>query len=355
MTAKRAHISSKTIERFRRIVPRLLDWYSANRREFFWRGLRTNPYRVLVSEFMLQQTQASTIDKFLPQFLQQFPTVERLAAAKTSEVVQAWQGLGYNRRALNLHKAAKAIATRKNLGFPNTFDELMELPGVGHYTASALLVFSFGAEIPLADVNVERVLSRLWKPMKTTDEKLSMPEILAMDAQILPVGQSSDWHQALMDFGATICTKRAPKCVLCPLQKECNSAIYLSTMAPAKAKTSKARTTKAKTTNVKAPKAPIIKAKTSKAQVAKSTGSQVSKTEMLMFGQPNRIWRGRVLTVIANRGRTRLGTIMSILSELHGREKKEKALFTAYLDKVLRELKREGFLQSDKKWYSLKS
>jgi A/G-specific adenine glycosylase len=313
---------------------------------------------------MLQQTQASTIDRFLPTFLRQFPTAERLAAAKTSEVVRAWQGLGYNRRALNLYNSAKAIVARKKRGFPKTFDELIELPGVGHYTASALLVFSFGADIPLADVNIERVLSRLWKPMKTTDEKCTMPDILALDTRILPTGHSSDWHQALMDFGATICTKRAPKCVLCPLQRDCKSSIYLSTMAPAK-KTAKAKTVKAKTTKVATAKSKTAKVKPAKAKsanvksanakVAKTKTAPASKTEKLFFGQPNRIWRGRVLSVIANRGRTRLGSIMSILSELYGRDSKEKALFTEYLDKVLRELRREGFLQSDKKWYSLKS
>ena len=211
MTAKRPRISSKTLDRFRRIVPRLLDWYGANRREFLWRGLRTNPYRVLVSEFMLQQTQASTIDRFLPTFLRQFPTAERLAAAKTSEVVRAWQGLGYNRRALNLYNSAKAIVARKKRGFPKTFDELIELPGVGHYTASALLVFSFGADIPLADVNIERVLSRLWKPMKTTDEKCTMPDILALDTrygafQRLASGTDGFWRNNLHQESTKMCS-----------------------------------------------------------------------------------------------------------------------------------------------------
>jgi A/G-specific adenine glycosylase len=303
---------------------------------------------------MLQQTQASTIDRFLPKFLKQFPSAKRLAAAKTSDVILAWQGLGYNRRALNLHKTAKAIAARKNLGFPNTFTELIALPGIGHYTASALLVFSFDANIALADVNVERVLSRLWKPMKTTDEKIPLAEILELDTRILPTGQSSDWHQALMDFGATICTKRAPKCVQCPVQRECNSAIYLSHMAPATAKTVKAKTTMAAATKGKTATVKAAKVAPTKTIEAKPKKSLAAKDEQIFFGQPNRIWRGRVLSVIANRGRTRLGTIMSILSVIYGREKKEKALFTAYLDKVLRELKREGFLQSDKKWYFLK-
>ena len=122
-----------------------------------------------------------------------------------------------------------------------------------------------------------------------------------------------------------------------------------------KAKTTKVATAKSKTAKVKPAKAKSANVKSANAKVAKTKTAPASKTEKLFFGQPNRIWRGRVLSVIANRGRTRLGSIMSILSELYGRDSKEKALFTEYLDKVLRELRREGFLQSDKKWYSLKS
>ena len=191
-------------------VPILLGWHSNNKRSFIWRGLRRSPYVVLVSEFMLQQTGAKQVEKKLPKFLRQFPSIKKLASASRPDVLRAWQGLGYNRRALNLHNAAKVIATMRR--FPKTIEELQLLPGVGRYTANAILAFTHNADVPVVDVNIERILSRWWKPMKHSNEKLPMRDIYKLDAAILPKGKSSAWHEALMDLGSTICTKKNPKC-----------------------------------------------------------------------------------------------------------------------------------------------
>jgi A/G-specific adenine glycosylase len=252
-------IHPSTIRRFAPIVRVLMSWLSENRRPLIWRGKRPSPYVVLVSEFMLQQTAAQQVDKKLPGFLEQFPTVHALAAATRPEILRAWHGLGYNRRALNLHAAAQSLVQDYSGTFPKDYSALRALPGVGDYTANAILSFAFRLDVPVVDVNIERVLSRLWKPMKTQDEKLPMRDVRELDLAVLPKGESHRWHEALMDFGATICTKRNPKCAGCPLRPLCPSAKYL------------------------------IKSETAKRR----------STEPQYFGAPRRIWRGRTLKAIS--------------------------------------------------------
>jgi A/G-specific adenine glycosylase len=237
-------------------VPRLLAWHKGNKRSFIWRGLRRSPYVVLVSEFMLQQTGTKHVERRLPIFLKQFPSAKALAAASPAEVLRAWQGLGYNRRALYLHRAAKALATMR--AFPRTLDALQRLPGVGRYTASAVLAFAFNEDAPVVDVNVERVLSRLWKRMPDNRSTLSKSTLYEFDAAILPKGQSSEWHEALMDLGAAICTKNAPKCHECPVRRSCPSSASMEHAVV-----------------------------------------QHTKSEARFFGEPRRIWRGRLLREVA--------------------------------------------------------
>ncbi|HYE75449.1 MAG TPA: A/G-specific adenine glycosylase, partial [Blastocatellia bacterium] len=140
----------------------------------------------MVSEFMLQQTQAAMIEKHLPRFLKLFPTLKSLAMASSADVLRAWQGLGYNRRALNLHKAAQALNELR--AFPQTQEELIALPGIGRYTSAAILAFAFNKDIAVVDVNIERVLSRIWKRMTTHAAVLPMKKIELLDATILPSG-----------------------------------------------------------------------------------------------------------------------------------------------------------------------
>lgn len=284
----------------------LLDWYEHNEREFIWRRMRINPYIVMVSEFMLQQTQAGMIDKHLPRFLKLFPNVKKLAAASSSDVLRAWQGLGYNRRALNLHKAAQAIATMKH--FPETQEELIALPGIGRYTSAAILAFAFNKDIAVVDVNIERVLSRIWKKMSTHDQVIAMPEIESLDLAILPKGQSSTWHQALMDHGSQICTKRNPKCAECPVLHHCASGKYFI-RDPEIAKPSKSRS-----------------------------------KEALYHGEPRRIWRGRVLKAIVEKGPiTKAGILKQV-----------KAGNDVPVDVILSALVDEGFVTKLRNTYQLK-
>jgi A/G-specific adenine glycosylase len=171
---------------------RLLDWFAERGRDLPWRRTH-DPYAILVSEVMLQQTQAARVVPRYLAWLERWPTVDALAGASTAEVLRAWQGLGYNRRALNLHRAAREVATH---GWP---EDLAELPGVGRYTADAVACFAFGRPVLPVDVNVRRVLER--------------------------TGASFDHTcaQALMDLGATICIARVPRCGECPLAAECPS------------------------------------------------------------------------------------------------------------------------------------
>src|ERR671930_532805 len=174
------------------MVERLLAWFETNGRDLPWRRTR-DPYAILVSEVMLQQTQAARVVPRYLAWLERWPTAEALAAASTAEVLREWQGLGYNRRALNLHRAARAVAAS---GWPN---DLMTLPGVGRYTADAVACFAFGRPVLPVDVNVRRVIER--------------------------TGASFDHTcaQALMDLGATVCIARIPRCAECPLVDECPS------------------------------------------------------------------------------------------------------------------------------------
>ena len=174
------------------MVERLLAWFAAEGRDLPWRRTR-DPYAILVSEVMLQQTQAARVVPRYVAWLERWPTVDALAGASADDVLRAWQGLGYNRRALNLHRAAREIAAN---GWP---DELTELPGVGRYTADAVACFAFGRAVLPVDVNVRRVLER--------------------------TGGSFDHTcaQALMDLGATVCIARVPRCGECPLAEECPS------------------------------------------------------------------------------------------------------------------------------------
>lgn len=193
---------------------------------YFTAMWRRDPYRVLISELMLQQTQ---VDRVLPkfeEFLGRWPTVSSLASAKLSEVMIAWQGLGYNRRARFLHEMAKTVVEKHSGSFPETEDELRKLPGIGEYTSRAILTFAFGKDIGVIDTNIRRIFARVMFGVEV-DELGSVPippkEFLRIVDESVPKGKGDPWSQALMDFGALICTAKSPKCLSCPLQKVCEA------------------------------------------------------------------------------------------------------------------------------------
>jgi A/G-specific adenine glycosylase len=182
----------------------LLAWYGEHRRDLPWRRTH-DPYAILVSEVMLQQTQVSRVVPRYLEWLERWPTVEALAAASPADVIRAWAGLGYNRRAVNLHRCAQEVARRG--GFPRDPAELRKLPGLGPYTAAAIACFAFGTQVAAPDVNARRVLGRAFG-----DPDLPPPE-----------GRAYDWNQALFDLGSTVCIARRPRCQVCPLSADCPS------------------------------------------------------------------------------------------------------------------------------------
>ena len=200
----------------------LLIWYDRHARILPWRmrrGQRADPYRVWLSEIMLQQTTVKAVAPYYTRFLARWPSVTALAAASRDDVLRAWAGLGYYARARNLHECAKQVAERHAGIFPRTVAGLRELPGIGDYTAAAIAAIAFDAPAVPVDGNVERVVSRLF----AVEEMLpaAKPAIKALAASLLPRQRSGDFAQALMDLGATICTPKRPACALCPWNDTC--------------------------------------------------------------------------------------------------------------------------------------
>ena len=199
----------------------LLDWYDSHARSFPWRSppgeAAPDPYRVWLSEVMLQQTTTAAVAPYFAKFAQTWPTVEALAAAPEEEVMAAWAGLGYYSRARNLVAAARAV--RERGGFPDTEMELRKLPGLGAYTAAAVAAIAFGRRAVVVDANVERVVSRLFAI--TEPLPAARKPIRAAADTITPDKRAGDFAQAMMDLGATICTAREPRCLLCPLSPIC--------------------------------------------------------------------------------------------------------------------------------------
>jgi len=183
----------------------VLSWYGQNGRDLPWRHTH-DPYAILVSEVMLQQTQVPRVVPRYLEWLARWPTAEALAAASPADVIRAWAGLGYNRRAVNLHRCAQEVTRRG--GFPHDPAELRRLPGIGPYTAAAIACFAFGAQVAAPDVNARRVLGRAFGDP---------------DAAPAP-GRAYDWNQALFDLGSTVCIARRPRCAACPLVDACPSA-----------------------------------------------------------------------------------------------------------------------------------
>jgi len=184
----------------------ILRWYAAVRRDLPWRRT-TDPYRILVSEVMLQQTQVARVVPYYEAWLERFPSERVLADAPVADVLRLWSGLGYNRRALALQAACAAVVRD---GWPRSVEGLLALPGVGPYTAAAVASFAFGVQAAAVDTNVRRVIERLDRRVRRP------PELARRAAAIVPDGRAADWNQALMELGATVCAARTPACAACP-------------------------------------------------------------------------------------------------------------------------------------------
>ena len=223
------HPARKPADGDNEIAGRLLAWYDLNHRELPWRvpprelarGVRPDPYAVWLSEVMLQQTGVQTVKDYFISFLDKWPTVTALAAASTEDVMKAWAGLGYYSRARNLKACADLVAARGG-SFPDNEEGLLELPGVGPYTAAAIATIAFDRPAAVVDGNIERVISRLFSIR--TPLPAAKIEIRAHVERIAPDTRHGDFAQAMMDLGSAICTPKRPRCMLCPLREECSAA-----------------------------------------------------------------------------------------------------------------------------------
>jgi A/G-specific adenine glycosylase len=281
----------------------LLRWYRKNGRSFPWRMPETDPYVVMVSEVMLQQTQAPRVAELLPIFLERFPSVQQLSTASNAAVIMAWKGLGYNNRALRLRDAARMVMEEFSGQIPSAMDDLRRLPGIGPYASAAISTFAFNTRTIVLDVNVRRVYSRLssWQPDSAG---------IAADATLEPFAQSvlpkrnpSEWYHAVMDLGATICMARRTLCSGCPLQNHCPSSHLEHTPPPLRTS---------------------------------------QRSEPMFRGEPRRLWRGRVVQALRSiDGRVRHDDLLTMVFGVLSQPERE------VVAQVLTALETDGLITRD--------
>ncbi|MFA6541919.1 MAG: hypothetical protein WCT99_09985 [Bacteroidota bacterium] len=254
---------------------------------------------------MLQQTQASRVVEFYSRWVKKFPSIAHLAAAPSSEVLRCWSGLGYNSRALRLHAAAKTTASSRNKKLPSDPAELQLLPGIGKYTANAVACFAFKKNVPVVDVNIRRILTRLTVRVRSSAEMIDEKRAWQYAEQLLPRRSAYTWNQSLMDLGSQICTARRPGCAECPVSSLCRSAF-----APCFVKNEK----------------------------------REKKKEPQWRGIPRRLIRGKILAFLHGQEATIEEIAAMLWGKVHGRD-------VAWLEGVLERMMQEGFIARTKKRY----
>jgi len=225
MSAQRRSAPRLNAEQVRAFTTRLRAWYRRNARDLPWRKTR-NPYEILVSELMLQQTQVSRVLEYWPAFLRRFPSLESVADARESHVVAQWEGLGYYARARNLHRLARRVVRENAPEWGDDPDRLKKLPGIGAYTAGAVASFAHEKRAALVDTNVARVLARVFAPRLKPKRARDLTLLWGIAERILPRTGRATWtqNQALMELGALVCTARVARCGVCPVASVCKSA-----------------------------------------------------------------------------------------------------------------------------------
>ncbi len=299
-------IDLTTVERVQAMV---LGWYAAHARRFVWRVPNPDPYVVLVSETMLQQTQTARIQEKLPVFLRQYPDFSALAAADNATIIRAWQGMGYNNRALRLRDCARAVVEHFDGLLPDTSEDLRSLPGLGPPPVSAILSFAFHRDIVVLDVNIRRLYSRLFAQLTTTLDIMAEPTLLYVAGEVYPRGRSSDWHQACMDIAAQYCTARSPRCLFCPVAKACRSAFRLAEAIPPRV------------------------------------------SEPSHRGKPNRIWRGRIVELLRGLPPDATLGLVELRTQLFPTEEETDG---PWLDHILAALERDGLVDRNETANSIK-
>jgi len=278
----------------------VLRYYRRHKRDLPWRRTR-DPYRILVSEVMLQQTQVERVIPKYRSFLARFPTLRALAQARFGDVLREWLGLGYNGRALRLWRCARAVVRETGGKLPPDVTQLERLPGIGPYTAAAVAAISFGAHVPAIDVNVRRVLTRALSGRND----ISPPRVSQLAMAALPKSSAGEWSQALMDIGSMYC-KASPRCYDCPLRVSC---AYVSAR---------------------------------RKRPSRDRGAVARRTRAKVFIGSHRFYRGRVMRVLATRRRLEVGAL--------GREVKRGFSVTdgAWLQGILASLERDGLVRLDR-------
>lgn len=208
------------LEKNRRITKKLLDWYRRHRRDLPWRRTR-DPYKIWISEIMLQQTQVKTTVPYYRRFLARFPDIYALAAADLQDVLKLWEGLGYYGRARNMHRAAKEIVATHDGAIPDDMDKIKNLPGVGDYIAAAVLSIAYNQPHPVVDGNVKRVFARLFRIDAPVNVQRSYSVFKKKSEELMPPDSPADYNQALMELGALVCRPATPLCAQCPLRADC--------------------------------------------------------------------------------------------------------------------------------------
>ncbi|HEX8996142.1 MAG TPA: A/G-specific adenine glycosylase [Ktedonobacterales bacterium] len=274
----------------------LLEWYAREGRAGLpWRATR-DPYAILVSEVMLQQTQ---VDRVIPKylaFLERFPTLAALAEAPTADVIRAWAGLGYNMRAVRLQEIARQAQREFGGKLPETLPDLLRLKGVGRYTAGAVAAFAFGAQVATVDTNIRRTLWRIFRgvePAAWPTGEAATRDALALAEWALPPGRAYDWQQALMDLGATVCLARRPACERCPLTQVCAAWAQVGavTLFPSGGALARLRDERAEQTIA----APTDGAQVAESAAAYATASRRGRRGAQPFTSTSRYFRGRVI------------------------------------------------------------
>jgi len=215
----KTHLAGRALKTFQND---LLAWFRAHQRDLPWRSSR-DPYRIWVAEIMLQQTRIAAVMPYYDRFLERFPTVQSLAAAPQQEVLKLWSGLGYYSRARNLHSAAKQIVADHAGNFPRDLEDALELPGIGVYTAAAVLSIAYDVPLAVLDGNVARVLARLHAIRGDLRVPRTWRALTEKADQLLAHQAASDWNQALMELGEVICTPKSPRCLVCPVMQSCRA------------------------------------------------------------------------------------------------------------------------------------
>ncbi len=212
-------------EHVRQFQRRLIRWYRRHGRDLPWRRTR-DPYHILVSEIMLQQTQVERVLEYYPRFLRRYPSLEALAQSSEFEVREAWDGLGYYARARNLHRTAHLVTTEHGGKLPDDARGMQRLPGIGRYTAGAVLSFAYGQDAAILDTNAARVLQRVFGVRPRGGKGRLHARLWRLAEAVTPSGKAPDFNQAIMDLGATVCRARAPLCAECPVHACCKAAAY---------------------------------------------------------------------------------------------------------------------------------